>query len=354
MGDARTRQSAFSGVSQAKTTRCRPRRTPVALRPERVAVRPRSLRVVLVLLGLFFPRPTHADEPSQPNATSRLLDVRLSLSPIAAERLNESRVRRLLEIELDDTGVLAPGAGGPFGDHIAQVWVDLPNPSQAVIEARIGDRPVGRRLVALSGFSWEVAARVVAIATSELVRALAQPVRPRRMPAPPPKPAEDAAALRTPALAWTTGLTGVAVTGLPVLLAGPSVDLGVDLFAVRQHVFGRWLAGGTDRAPLRWFEVGLALSKRAAFAKTWGVVVGAEAAFVSLGPEASATWSVHAGGRLAIERALSASVFGSLALLPGAMLRPAPLVVDGRTLSGAFLGAEFGLSIEPSAPKAVR
>src|SRR6185436_16046021 len=102
-----------------------------------------------------------ADAQTPPSATSaatkpngggapRALELRLSMSPSAAGFLSETRVRRLVEIELDE-GVLAPGTGGPLGDYVAYVWIDRPNAAQIVIEARVGDRPVVRRGVPIGG-----------------------------------------------------------------------------------------------------------------------------------------------------------------------------------------------------------
>jgi hypothetical protein len=111
----------------------------------------------------------------------------VGLSVPAAESLSEQSVRRLLELELGERAVLAPGTSGPLGEHVAYVWIDLPSPSKVIIEVRVGDKSVTRRELGIAGLAWDVAARIVAITTSEMVRAQMRPARVVRRP-PSPRP----------------------------------------------------------------------------------------------------------------------------------------------------------------------
>jgi hypothetical protein len=67
--------------------------------------------------------------PPPAPGVERTIEIRLALSDAAASTLGEPRMRRLIEIETDSFAVLAPGAVGPLGDHVAYVWVDQPTAS---------------------------------------------------------------------------------------------------------------------------------------------------------------------------------------------------------------------------------
>src|SRR3989442_126320 len=80
-----------------------------------------------------------------------------------------------------------------------------PARDELVIESRVGDRPIVRRAISTGGLDGEVAARLVAIAVTQMVRLQAQPVvRPKRPPPPRrPTPAEVERASRgRAAVAW--------------------------------------------------------------------------------------------------------------------------------------------------------
>ena len=291
----------------------------------------------------------------------RRVEVRLSLSRAAAEALAESRVRRLLEIELDDTGTLAPGAGGPLGDDIAHVWIDLPSPSEVLIEARLAERAATRRFLTIGGLNPDVAARLVAIAASELVRAQARPLRPRRPPAPrTPSPKElELAARRAPAIVWSAAPSFAFLPASAGTLWGAGASVGFRGAGVSERATARWLTGPTSAGATRWFEVGLAVDYRVWLGPSVRLALGADAAlaFVHLG-DARATdgvlgardaWSGRAGGLLGVDVRAFGPAWLGLHLSPGAILRPTRFETPaglGGAVEGLWLGVDLSLQIE--------
>src|SRR5262249_52769297 len=147
--------------------------------------------------------------------------------------------RAFVELELEE-GVLAPGTGGPLGDYVAYLWIDRPSASQIVIEARVGDRPVVRREIGIEGLDGEVAARLVAIAATQMVRVQAQPVvRPKRVPTPrrpTPEELERAARMRAAAI-WTADAEVAWTPGGDALVAGPRASLSFRYRQVSEQLF---------------------------------------------------------------------------------------------------------------------
>jgi hypothetical protein len=295
--------------------------------------------------------------------------VRVGLSVPAAESLLDQRVRRLLELELGEKAVLAPGTSGPLGDHVAYVWIDLPSPSKVAIEVRVGDKPVARRELGIAGLAWDVAARIVAITTSEMVRAQMRPARVIRRPPTPkgPTPEElEIASRQRDALVFTAaGLAGALVPPDRAFLAGPSIDISLRRLGASGHLSGAWLTGPAAFGTLRWLDVGLGIDTRFWISSSLRLSIGAAAsmAFLHLGgvssvdgvPGGADTWSARAGFEGGVEARLYGPIWLGLQLEPGALLRPvryedAAGVPD--KLQGAFLGASLSLSVEWIAPAA--
>jgi hypothetical protein len=291
----------------------------------------------------------------------RRVEIRLALSHAAAEVLGEPRVRRLVEIELDDAGTLAPGMGGPLGDDVAQVWIDLPRPAEVLIEARLAERPVTRRIIAIGGLSADVAARLVAIATTELVRAQTRPLRPRRQPTPRrPTPEEiERVERRAPAVVWSAAPGMAWLPTAHTLLGGAGASFGFRAEGASERVFARWLTGPSDGGVLRWFEAGLLADYRISLHRHVRLQLGATAALAALRlgdvratdglAGARDTWSGRASGLLGLDVRVLGPVWLNLALSPGAVLRPAPFEdASGRhgAIEGLWLGFDLGLQID--------
>jgi hypothetical protein len=287
--------------------------------------------------------------------------VRLSLSSAAAATLSELRVRRLLGIELRDVASLSPGTGGPLGDQVVYVWIDLRSPKRALIEARVGERPVGRREIPIANLSGDVAARLVAISASELVRTQTRPVRPRR-PAARRKPSPEElekVSRSAPAVTWSTDAAVAFVPAEGGVLAGPGAQLAFRNLGAGQRLFSRWLAGPTASGRLRWFEVGLAGDYRLWQSPSLRFVLGASTALASLRltdvrsagstPGALDTWSARAGGDLGAELRIAESLWLGLTVNPSAILRPIPYedaTGQAASFGGVWLGLNLSLSIE--------
>ena len=293
---------------------------------------------------------------------SRIVEVRIALSSEVLKKLSEPRLRRLLEIELEGSAVLAPGAVGPLGDHVAYIWVDRPTPNQIAIEVRVGDRAVGRREIAAAGLSGDVAARLVAIAASEMVRDQMEPVRaaPRR-PTLPRRATEAEIELASRGQPGIQLLAAADIAFAPkdtAVLVGPSLGVGFRYYGVSETLFARWLTGPSHGGSLRWLEVGLSADYRLWLSPAFRLAVGAEAALasahlgdatVALGaPGERDTWSARAGGRLGAEVHLGGPVWLSLTATPGAILRPVryETPTSKGTFEGLWVGAGLGLTFE--------
>ena len=349
-----------------------------------------ALAIGALSIGALAPSLAHAQAAAASSdavvapAPPRLVEVRLALSATASKQLVEQRLRRLLEIELGDVAVLAPAPTGPLGDHVAYVWVDLTGPSTAAIEVRVGGRAVERREIADSELTGDIVARVIAIATAEMVREQMKPVRVPKKPAPPkpPSPEEiEAASQRADAVTVDARAAGAFVPSAGATMFGPSVDLGFRRYGIGAHLTTGFFTGPTSFGSARWFEVGAGASYRFWATPSVRLVgeIGASVAAVRVAgthllsdyqtrllPEYD-TWSARAGGSVGLEWRATEPVWLTLAVGPSAILRPfgvtegAPpdgsdQAVGARTTSfeGFFVGATIGVLFEQRAPVHVK
>lgn len=304
--------------------------------------------------------PTVAPPVAAP--ASRIVEVRLALSSEVLKKLSEPRLRRLLEIEIEGSAVLAPGAVGPLGDHVAYIWVDRPVPNQIAIEVRVGDRAVVHRDIAAANLSDDVAARLVAIAASEMVRDQMEPVRapPRRAPLPrrPTEAEIELASRGQPAIQLLAAADSAFAPRDGAVLAGTSLGVGFRYHGFSETLFARWLTGPSHSGALRWLEFGISTDYRLWVSPSFRLAFGAEAALasahlgdatISLGaPGERDTWSARAGGRASAELHLAGPVWLSLTATPGAILRPVRYdSPSGKgALEGLWMGAGLGLTFE--------
>jgi hypothetical protein len=303
--------------------------------------------------------------PPTTTTNPRRIEVRLAMSRAAADALSEVRLRRLFELELDDVGSLAPGTGGPLGDSVAHVWLDVLRPPQVLIEVRFAERPVSRRFIAIEGLSADVSARLVAIAAIELVRAQSRPLRPRKEPKPRAPTAKEIelASRRAPAIVWSVGSSFAVLPPASGFLWGPSVSLGFRAMGASEHLFARWLMGSTDTSSMRSLEVGLAADYRVWLHPSVRLAFGADAAisFLRLSDVRSIdgvtnmrdAWSGRAGGIVGLDvRAFRRGWIG-FHLDPGVVLRPVPFedfVGKPGNIQGFWLGFGVTLQIEHLLP----
>lgn len=366
-----------SGSSPARTP---PQRTgfgrrPPAGAPRRglpvLAVPAVALLVSAVVVQLSFALPAAAAEPravvastsrASAPAAPRLpdaaapIEVRVALSRGAAEEVSSVRVRRLLEIELPDGAALAAEPVGPLGDRVATVWVDRPTAARLEIQVRLDGRAVVRRQIAVSGLTSDVAARLVAIAASEMIVAEMRRARAPRRPPSPRRPTQDEVELASrdlDTLSVSAGPYAAVVSGGPRVLGGAGLALGLRRLRLTESLFARLLVAPSGE-PLRWLEAGFSGDYRFWLAASWRLSIGATASVASLRLPAAVsvdgiagerdTWSARAGLGLGVETRLGGPVWLGLTLDPGIVLRPAPYE-DARGQAGAVEGAWLGIGL---------
>ncbi|KYG08660.1 hypothetical protein BE21_22425, partial [Sorangium cellulosum] len=305
-----------------------------------------------------------APAPSAPQlpAAAAPIEVRVALSRGAAEEVSSVRVRRLLEIELPDGAALAAEPVGPLGDRVANVWVDRPTAARLEIQVRLDGRAVVRRQIAVSGLTSDVAARLVAIAASEMILAEMRRARAPRRPPPPRRPTPDEVELASrdlDALSVSAGPYAAVVSGGPHVLGGAGLTLGLRRLRLTESLFARLLATPSGGETLRWLEGGFSGDYRFWLAASWRLSIGAAASVASVRLPAAAsvdgiagerdTWSARAGLGLGVETRLGGPVWLGLTLDPGVVLRPAPYEAEGGAagaVEGVWLGVGLSLATE--------
>ncbi len=288
------------------------------------------------------------------------------MSSAAAKRLHRLRVRRLLEIELDDLVSLDAGSAGPLGGDIIRVWIDLPEPGRAIVEVRRTGRALKRRTLAIGKYSADVAAATIAMVASEMVRYQARLLHRKTPPVPEPVDAPE----RKGELHARQGLAISASTGAlwlpestPGAVLGPELALEHRSGLVGQQLYGRWLVGDDGARWLGWLEVGAGASVRLPLpAAGWRMHLGARAGAVALQiPQAAAinevpstpqSWTVRAGGLVGLEARLAPRTWLGLAVEPGAALRSLRASdAAGETweVGGFAMNVALGLTADPPA-----
>jgi hypothetical protein len=248
---------------------------------------------------------------------------------------------------------VAPESTGPLSEDAIRVWLHVPNPRRAVIEVRRTDRSLARRSLRIADYPADLAARFVAIATSQMVRVQARPLvkRPPPVEKPKPPPNHDAG-FRVDAGAHVQ----IMPMSTPLWFAGPELALEHRRGITSIILYGRWLIGEGDDQRARWLEVGGSFDVRLDFNESWRARLALKAGGVSLAlpdavtvdelPSDGAEWAVRAGGLAGIEAALTREAWLALTVEPGAALRKLDIVdAEGRAteLGGFTLGVGISL-----------
>lgn len=288
------------------------------------------------------------------------VEVRLAMSAAAAERFAQQRFRRLLAIELEDTGHLAPQSTGPLGDQVAFVWVDLPKPDQVSIQVRAANRSAVQRILTIANMRGDVAERLVALATAEMVRTQSRPERPRKTTCPKDNGSHDDLPAETRwGIAWVGEGAAAWLPSSSTWIAGPGGSVGYLTGPLEQHMFLRWEMGDASGHPLRWIEAGLSARRLVLSRAAWRLALGASASAAAVrianAPDADGAtgaadgWTGRLSGRMIAEGRLARSAWLGVALEPGWLLRSvhfAPQSDLPRTIGGAWLGLALSLSVE--------
>lgn len=286
--------------------------------------------------------------------------MRVGLSPAASRWMSEIRLRRLLEIELQGTALIADDTPGPLTDPLGWSWIDMPSRATVLIESRVNSHPPRRRSISVEGLGSDVAARMVAIAVAEQVRALSQPARVRKVQPSRSPCCDQAEALARSTPAWAgAGSFGAAVLPGPGwTLVGPSASLGLRIRATDLRVAAGWKGGLPDSASVSWSEIGLAFDHRFVLRTDWRWSLGAaaHAALLRFGGERAVngdpsdreTGSARVAVRAGLETRISDGVWLSLAMEPGLILRQVSWQTSTgqQSVGGAWLGLDLGLAWE--------
>ncbi len=329
----------------------------------RPIIQPASVLALSTALSTIAAAPALQAQTSPPAPTittvatsPRRLEVRLGMSAAATDRFAETRFRRLLAIEVRDFAFVSPSPLGPIRDEVAYVWIDVPSPSFALIEMRLGPNALSRRSISMSGLGRDVSGRLVALAVSEMLRAQTSLSRVRKPQSAKPVPNDVVLvpARRGPVVALTGSAAAAVLPWSETWLAGSGLGLSFSLDHVGQRIFGRWLGGDAPFGPLGWLELGLGADARYNVGRGFRVSIGAEASAAMLHfgavrgvnhhPGDRDTWSARAGLDLGLETKVGRSTWLAVGLSPGAILRPVPWQ-STTSHAGSLKGGWFGLSV---------
>lgn len=327
---------------------------------ERTAAAKVRLAVLSLLAALVGPATASAEPrtaastpvPAAPGSGTQLKGLeptahaRIALSRSADGRLAELRLRRLLAIEFGRRVQLDRESNGPLQDDLVQIWVDLVE-EKVVLHVRRMGRSLALRTLDIAGYPPDLAARLVAIEASEMVRVQVNALRPE--PCTGCRPQSKKAPSELAALtALGSAFLRVTPTADAPLLAGPRLEVGHQHAAFRQSVYGEWLIADDGATATRWLALGIGIDGRlpvGSLPTPWRFAFGARAGLVSLHRRGSADlddWSASTAARIAAERALPSGVWVGLALEPGLIVRP---IHDH--LAGFTLGASLTLAAAP-------
>lgn len=276
--------------------------------------------------------------------------VRVGLSEAAAEKMLETRLRRLLELELPRSVTLAASSIGPLDENALRVWVDLAGPTLVLVQVQAPGKRVELRRVDVAGLSWDVAARFVALAASESVRSQLAPVvrkRPR-----PPSAAEILAAEASRSTVQTSAAfvggwlepASAALFGSRLELAFHGAPLGqqLSLSALGGTSGGHWLELGTGATHRRWLSRAL----RVELGGGLGLAATEGLSGPGLRPE-SAVYA-RASARAGLEARLDGPSWAALRVEPG-------VVFDAqREEAGAWLGGSLAILLDAPVSPATR
>jgi hypothetical protein len=298
-------------------------------------------------------------QSSAQEATDPFVEVRLTVSA-AAERFGQQRFRRLLAIELEDMGHVSAQTSGPLGDHVALVWIDMRGADQVAIQVRLAAHPAAQRVLSIANMRGDVAERVVALATAEMIRNQARPDHPKKAASPKENDTHDASpdAGRL-GIMWSAEAAAASMPGSSAWIAGPGGSVGFVAGPIEQQMFARWLAGGMDGSTIRWFEAGMGARRMVFGRPAWRLSLGASAAAAilrmvgaqSVGTQQNLddTWTARLAGRVGWEGRIGATAWLGISLEPGAVLHNVPYTSPSGQqgeVSGAWLGLAFSLSVE--------
>lgn len=292
------------------------------------------------------PRPSAGTRASDDGAPTV---VRVGLSQAAADKMLETRLRRLLELELPRAVTLAASPIGPLDENALRVWVDLAGPTLVLVQVQAPGRRVELRRVDVAGLSWDVAARFVALAASESVRSQLAPVvrkRPRQPSASEILAAEAARSTIQTSASFVGGWlepAGTALLGSRLELAFHGAALGQQLSLTA--------LGGTNGG--HWLELGAGASHRHWLSRSLRVELGGGLGLATTdglrgtsAPSEAGVWA-RATARAGLEARLDGPSWAALRVEPG-------VVFDAqREEAGVWLGGSLAILLDAPVTAAV-
>lgn len=277
--------------------------------------------------------------------------VRVGLSDQAAAFLTEARVRRLMELELPESVHLADAAVGPLDENAVRLYVDLPEPSVVTIQVQAPGRRLEQRRVDVSGLTWDVAARVTAVAASEAVRSQIAPIRKRPSKPKEPTDAELMAAMRdVPTVRLLGELSGAVLPSAGAGLVGSRFGIGFHQPYFFEELSLGALGGAGDHGNLRWLELSAVLGHRLFFTSRVRSELGAtfslaRADYAGGDAGGEGAFTLRAAAHLSLEVRPTERLWIGLELEPGAVLLPDPVALQGAWLGGNLtVGWDFQLT----------
>ena len=284
-------------------------------------------------------------------------EVRLTMSDAALPMFSSRRFRRYLAIELEEAGHVGVRAQGPLGDHVAIVWIDIPEPNKVLIQVRAGAGKVASRVVVLrSGLRSDVVSRLIAIATAELVRAQVPQRTGKKLRAgvTGKKVVGEQDSRALPAVLMTGSLRGVWVPSATVWLAGSSMQVSFRLMKTRQYLQLGALGGDSKLGPMRWLEAGIGADRAFWWHQNWRTSLGARVDAVSVwsprtqgGSGSRDQWTARAVATASLEHQFTRGWWLGLGLEPGFVVVPTRSgPAESESVKGSSGGVMLSLTYE--------
>jgi len=307
---------------------------------------PSTLRTALLALAcgtaaalVVVGAPAHAEPAAAVEDEPPPTLIRIALSKRAAETISEVRVRRLVGLQVGGDLQVAPEPYGPLDENVVRVFIDLPSPTIAAIQAVAPKRRITVRRVDVAGLPWDAATRFVAIAAIEAIRLQARP-QPRRKPRPPTAAEIAERQAKTPSLEMGGALTGAWLSDDGSGLLGSRLRFTFHQRVLSEHL-GFSALGSTSGA--EWLEGSVGVGHRTFWLPDVRTMVGVGAAAAGVfaeGASGDADPWLRAYASLGVGIRVVGDAWLSVDVEPG-------LAVDAKNESpAAWLGASMAISYD--------
>lgn len=250
-------------------------------------------------------------------------------------------MRRLVELQLGGGLEVAPEPFGALDENAVRVFIDLPSPATAEIQAQAPKRRLAVRRVDVAGLPWDAATRFVAIAASESIRLQVRPL-PKRKPRPPTDAELADRQARTPSVELGGALSGAWLESAGGGLFGSRLRLTFHQRLISESLSFSAL-GSTSGA--EWLEGGIGAAHRTFWLPnvrtSFGAGVAVAGVFESSASGEADPW-LRAHATLGVGLRATPRAWLSVDLEPG-------VAIDlQREAAGAWIGAAMSVSYDAS------